>query len=126
MIDEYGLEPGDALWRWKGAVQHWGIYWSPSQVLDIVPGSMPRLVTLQQFANGAKVYVQRPNDADRPAILARAWLLWENPSRYHLLRYNCEHLKNFVIHGRAYSDGIGLLTAIALFSGLALLTRRAG
>ncbi len=113
--------PGDTLSRRAGPVTHYGTAVERDRVLDIVPGGPPRIVSLEQFANGSPVGFRRPPRSDVAAILARARQVAGCDRPYDLLTFNCEHVKKLVRSGRRYSE-----TAIALAllaGGMWLLAR---
>ncbi len=117
MFETSILEAGDALWRMKGVVKHWGIYLHGGYVLEITPNSVPQIVSVQEFSRGKEVHIVRSRDCDRPAILERSNRVLQNPARYHWLDNNCQHLKNYVLTGRHYSEDVR--TAFA-FAGITL------
>ena len=98
--------PGDILSRRAGPLTHYDTAVDPHQVVDIVPGGPPRVVFLEQFADGKPVSRQRPHPDDLPAILARARQVGENQSPYNVITFNCEHLKNFILSGKPYSETV--------------------
>ena len=117
--------PGDILSRWAGLLVHYGTAVGRDRVLDIVPGGPPRVVSLEVFAAGRPVRVQRPG-ADRvPAMLARARRLAESGSLYNVVTFNCEHVKNIVLAGKPYSETLGVLGLLAGF-GLCVLALARG
>ena len=125
MIDVSKLHAGDSLSRLKGAVRHWGIYLGFGRVLEIVPQSAPRVVPLEVFADGQTIKVHRSPASERAAILQRAAEVQVNNEPYHWLSNNCQHLKNYVLSGKRFSEGILALTAIGAISAFFALTRRA-
>lgn len=108
--------PGDMLWRRTGAVTHYGTAVGSYRVLDIVPGGPPRVVSLEQFADGNPVSLRRPHPDELPAILLRAREVEEDQTMYNVITFNCEHLKNFVLSGKPYSETV-LTIAIGLLAG---------
>lgn len=110
---------GDILWRRKGALTHYGVALGPHVVLDIVPGGPPRVVFLEQFADGNPVGVRQPHPEDRPAILARARRAEAEQRAYDPVAFNCEHLKNLVVSGRPHSETVATI-ALALLAGLGI------
>lgn len=117
MSETSKLQVGDALWRMKGVVKHWGIYLLDGYVLEITPNSGPQIVTFQEFSRGKEVHLVRSRNCNRPAILERANRVLQNPARYHWLDNNCQHLKNYVLTGEHYSEDVR--TAFA-FAGMTL------
>ncbi len=112
--------PGDVLSRWTGLLTHYGTAVGRDRVLDIVPGGPPRIVSLEVFAAGRPVRVQRPRAECVPAMLARARRLAESRSLYNVATFNCEHVKNIVLAGKPYSETVDLLGLLAGF-GLCVL-----
>lgn len=124
MTTTFNLQPGDALWRLKSGVKHWGIYLGRGEVLQIAPRTRPHVVNLNDFANGADVNRHPSNDAERTAILARAHEVLQSPFVYSWWRNNCQHLKNYVLSGRGYSEDVSLLMLALTALGLAVVLRR--
>ena len=119
--------PGDILSRRAGPVIHYGTAVDPHQVVDIVLGGPPRVVSLEQFADGNPVSIQRPHPDDRPAILARARQVGENQNPYNVITFNCEHLKNFILSGKPYSETVRIAALAALVGvGIWFLARGRG
>ena len=108
--------PGDELSRQKGPITHYGIAFGDGRVLEIVPGSMPRLVAIEKFADGKPIRIRRSPEEERPSILVRAQHVLQNPEEYRYLTNNCQHLKSFVLTGSAQSESVRLLALIALAS----------
>ena len=117
---------GDSLSRRKGAVTHYGIALGPYRVLDIVPGGPPRVVVPEEFADGHPVTLRRPHPAERLEILARARQVAGNDRRYNALTFNCEHLKNFVLSGKPYSETVRIAALGMLAVGIYVLARGRG
>lgn len=116
--------PGDMLSRRAGAVTHYGTAVDPLRVLDIVPGGPPRVVSLEQFANGDPVSLQRPHPDDLPAIHARTLRVAENQRLYNIVTFNCEHLKNFIHSGETYSETVQtVLRLLVVGVGIWVLVR---
>ena len=108
--------PGDELSRENGLITHYGIGFFDGLVLEIVPGSAPRLVPIEQFAKGKPIEIRQPPEEERPSIVERAMHVLRNPEEYRYLTNNCEHLKNFALTGSAHSESVRLLALIALAS----------
>ena len=100
--------------RQKGPITHYGIAFGDGRVLEIVPGSTPRLVAIEKFADGKPIWIQRPTKEERPSILERALHVLQNPEEYRYLTNNCQHLKNFVLTSKSYSETVWRLACIAL------------
>lgn len=117
---------GDVLSRNSGPVIHYGVAVNRHQVLDIVPGGPSRVVSLAQFANGRPVKLhQRPVPDDIPAIYSRVRQAAANQNAYDILSNNCEHLKNFVLSGKPYSETVrGAVFGLLVFVGVCVLARR--
>ena len=105
--------PGDELSRRKGLITHYGIALHDDSVLEIVPESTHRLVSFEEFANGKPIGIRRPPEEELPYILQRAMHVLLNRKEYRLLTYNCEHMKNLVLTGRAHSESVRLLAFLA-------------
>ncbi|MYD94155.1 MAG: hypothetical protein F4Y02_10775 [Chloroflexi bacterium] len=106
--------PGDLLSRAAGLVTHYGITMASDQVLDIVPGGPPRVVSFGQFADGRTVNVHRPHPEDLPAVLSRVWQVAEIKSPYNLITFNCEHLKNLSLSGKRYSETVLIVLGLVV------------
>lgn len=113
---------GDILSRKSDhLVVHYGVAVNGHQVLDIVRGGAPRIVSLARFADGKPVTLHvRPNPADLPAIYARMRQRAASQDPYDILTNNCEHLKNFVLSDESYSETVqqgvfGLLLVVGLY-----------
>lgn len=125
MFDTSTLQAGDALWRMKGIVKHWGIYLRGDYVLEITPNSVPQIVSFEEFSGDKEVHIERSRDADRPVILERANRVLRNPARYHWLSNNCQHLKNFVLTGQHYSEDVRTLVMLTSMTLLLAIANRA-
>ena len=110
------IRPGDELSRKKGLFTHYGIAFDDCDVLEIVSDSTPRLVSLEEFADGQQIGIRHPPEEERPAILERAMHVLLNPKEYRLLTNNCEHMKNLVLTGSAHSESVRLLAVLTLAS----------
>lgn len=117
---------GDVLSRMSSLVIHYGVAVNRHEVLDIVPGSVSRVVPLAQFANGKPVKLhQRPGPADLPAIYSRMQQAAANQNAYDILSNNCEHLKNFVLSGKPHSETVrAVVFGLLAFVGVYVLARR--
>ena len=117
---------GDVLSRNSIPFNHYGVAMNRHQVLDIVPGGPPRVVSLAQFAKGGPVKLhQRPGLYDLPAICSRVRQAAANQNDYDFLSNNCEHLKNFVLSGKPYSETVrGVVFGLLVFVGVCFLARR--
>lgn len=119
--------PGDMLSRRAGLVTHYGTAVHPHQVVDIMPGGPPRVVSPEQFADGNPVSRRRPHPDDVPAILPRARQVGENQSSYNVITFNCEHVKNFILSGKPYSETVIALALVVLVGvGICFLARGRG
>lgn len=120
------LNAGDLLSRPKGLVTHYGIAVASTEVLEIVPQSIPRIVTLERFANGRRVQVRQSHTSDRPAIVSRARQVASSGKLYNFATYNCEHVKNYVLTGTAYSESVRLMIGLLFAVGaIAVVARSA-
>lgn len=117
--------PGDVLSRAKDPFEHYGIPVTTDAVLEITPGLPPQLVSLIAFASGKPVTIHRSPDDERPAILARAWHVYYNQSEYRYLTNNCQHLKNYVVMGSTYSEGVRAVCLLLLLGISLYVAKRA-
>lgn len=125
MTTPSNIQPGDALWRFKSGVKHWGIYLGRRTILQIAPRKRPHIVDLEEFRSSGEVHILVSNEAARGGILIRAHEVLRNPFEYSWWRNNCQHLKNYVLTGRAYSEDINAIVAVIALLGFAAILRRA-
>ena len=118
--------PGDELSRQKGLITHYGIALDDDSVLEIAPDSTPRLVSVEEFADGKPIGIRQPPEDERPSILERAMHVLWNREEYRFLTNNCEHLKNFVLTGSAHSESVRLLAIISFASIVIYAATRRG
>ena len=118
--------PGDILSRTSGLVTHYGTAVDSDRVLDIVPGGPTRIVSLEQFAVGNPVSLRRPDPDDLPRALARARQVTGSQRVYDPVTFNCEHVKNFVLSGKAYSETVIALVGLLAVVGIWALARERG
>lgn len=119
------LIPGNLVTRAKGLVTHFGVIVGPDCVLHIVPNGTPRTVSLAEFAQGHVVTQTAVRDAERAGILDRAYAIANTPWRYDLIGFNCEHVKNYVLTGKPYSETVQAAAIACVTIGLAGLALRA-
>ena len=117
---------GDILSRTRGPATHYVIAVNTLEVLDIAPGDLLRVVPIAQVADGSSVSLQRSNPDDRPAIVARARRSAAIQSPYNIASFNCEHLKNFVLSGKPYSETVRIVFGALVGLGVALRARGRG
>ena len=107
--------PGDVLSRMSDLlVTHYGIAADSDKVLHITLGGAPCIVSLEQFADGKPVSLRRPHLDDLQPVLARMRQVVDGGRLYDLLAFNCEHLKNYVLTGKAYSETVIVLGLFGL------------
>ena len=95
------LRPGDIVSRPKGVVRHVGVVVEDG-VLHNVPGRGEHVSSLESFAAGRPVRVERPDRSRGLRTVARASHDFGG-RRYDLLNNNCEHSVNRLHEGRAHS-----------------------
>ena len=118
---------GDVLSRMSILFDHYGVAVNRHQVLDIVPGGPPRVVSYAQFADSKPVKLhERPAPNDLPAIYLRVRQAAANQNGYDVLSNNCEHLKNYVLSGNPYSETVrgGVVFGLLAFVGVCVLAGR--
>lgn len=118
--------PDDELSRQKGLVTHYGIAFDYDSVMEIMPNSTPRLVTVEEFADGNPIGIRQSPEEERPSIMQRAMLVLSVPEEYRYLTNNCEHLKNFVLTGKPYSETVWRLAFIAFATITIYAVKRRG
>jgi hypothetical protein len=102
------LAAGDELRVDRGLYHHHGIYLGNASVIQFGGGIKDKrrasihLVSLGEFAKGARVKVVEHEGLDRIAAVQRALWLLEHPppATYHLLGYSCEHVARSCATGR--------------------------
>jgi len=119
------LAIGDFLTRPKalGFIEHVGVYLGSNAVATNTPEKGEHVTTLQEFASGQPVKVQRTN-ANPVAVTVNAQKILSNPKRYDLFARNCEHTAHEIIHGIAKSPMLAVLGILALIGVFWLLFRR--
>lgn len=118
---------GDILSRMSGFVIHYGVAVNRHEVLDIMPGGASRVVSVAQFADGGPVYLhQRPSPDDLSAIYSRIRQGAANQSAYNILTNNCEHLKNFILSGKSYSETVRVAFILLAVAGVCAIARGRG
>ena len=118
----FQLSPGDLMLRPKclGIVQHEGVVVGNNLVLHNPPEKGEHVSTVEVFADGKPVRVQRTSTT--PAtILLRARQLLCRPRQYDPLTRNCQHTASELIRGRASSTwaqtvALLLLLAVAVWT----------
>jgi hypothetical protein len=100
----YMLSIGDLLIRPKclGFVEHEGVFVGSNSVITNTPDKGEHLSTIQEFAAGQPVRVQRTG-ANPNEIIARAKAILAKPRKYDPAIRNCQHTAAEVITGAAKS-----------------------
>lgn len=118
------FHPGDHLKvaRPGGFVSHEGIYAGDGNVIHVKYGGTAEEVPLHKFAQGGlPQIIRRPATwLAGEAIVARARRRLGQP--YHAISFNCQHLANEAITGRAFSpivNGVIVIGAVGLAAALA-------
>jgi len=112
---------GDLLFRPKFfgfmKLEHVGVVVPQNMVLHNTPERGEHVSTVQEFAAGQAVRVQKTgsNSAD---VLSRANKVLADPKRYNPAFRNCEHTAFEVISGVAKSPFVLAVVGILLFIGL--------
>jgi len=72
-------------------------------------------VLFERFALKYQVYFKAIKDHERPAAIIRMRELLINRKQYSELGFNCEHAKNYVTKGKAYSiqSSVCIMLAVA-------------
>lgn len=105
------LKPADVLFRSVDGFApfiHYGCYAGVDRfgrvwVFEHCEDSGSRLVLYENFAKGYKVFYERTQDSGRSGAIKRMRDLLDNPRQYDYLGFNCEHAKNLITKGNAYS-----------------------
>jgi hypothetical protein len=116
---------GDVLTRPKKdlrIVTHAGVVIAPGLVLQNTPDKGEHLTTLQDFTSGEAVAVLRTG-ANPSVVAARAQAVLAKPSKYDVLKNNCEHTVTKIVEGISRSPQllfILFVAAVILVSWLVL------
>lgn len=118
------LKVGDAIWRLiPGTIfAHYGVvvgfHFGVPIIIENQKGIGARTVSFHKFAQKQRIHIEgRPHGRDWEFLL-RAKLVYNQNSKYSLLKWNCEHLKNFIQKGTLESGQLVGGFAIALWFGL--------
>jgi hypothetical protein len=118
------LAIGDLLTRPKlGFIDHVGVYLGFNSVATNTPEKGEHRTTVQEFADGRLVKVQRMN-ADPVSVSINAEKVLSRPKNYDPIRRNCEHTAYEIIQGSAKSPTLVILGILALIAALWVLFRR--
>jgi len=113
------LQPGDSLFRKKGAIVHQGVYVIDGLVAHQGPLGI-RIEPLEMFANGQQVW-PRACPVPLTILLERLEQAVRDASPYNVISNNCEHLARFLQTGTRGSRQLaGSLAGGAIGLGLAL------
>ena len=119
------FQAGDHLrvMRPGGLIAHEGIYEGAGYVIHVEYGRVGEEVPLAKFAGGGvPQIISRPaTEQAGEAIVARARRRLGQP--YHALSFNCQHLTNEAITGRAFSP---IVSAFVVIGALELAVALAG
>lgn len=119
------LNPGDLLYRSKGPVQHKGVYWGDNQVLHNQPSGGLKLTSFAEYSKSKSVKVVKVETSNIEQLTTRLEELMVDNGHYCLLSNNCEHIANYLIHGRKFSPQIQA-TALSAIAGLFISTQVQG
>ncbi len=121
-LDGRGLIPGSVVKVWSGrhGFFHKGVVDWPDpltgepRVIHSAKGSFVRSSSLAQFAEGESVSVlwTPQNRQQQVVVIERMKSL--AGMRYRLLEANCEHVVNWALTGRAYSEQLAVAGLAAL------------
>ncbi len=102
----------------SGVGKHLGVQISENLVVHNTPESGPRVVSLAEFSQGRHVKeIKRASPAQYREIIKRVIESTSNPSKYHLLDWNCESLATWLLGEKPHSPQI---FGIFLFAGAML------
>jgi len=118
------INVGDILTRPKfPGVDHMGVFAGNNLVCHNTPDKGEHISTVQEFADGQPMKVQRTG-ADASKTIPRINQRLANPKRYDLFRRNCQHTANEIVYGVAKSPIVAaILFALALLLA-GMLVRR--
>lgn len=112
------LRPGDLLYRKKGVVEHAGIYLGSEQVFHNSPDNDVEVVSFEKYAAGKEVKVIHKSIDDPKKLSEQLELILTASKKYSVVSYNCEHIANLLIMGRAHSPQIAATTIGAVIMGI--------
>ncbi len=125
-----GIGPGIYhITRPKGPVRHHGllcvdILRAGPVVVDLHPRGL-REISIDEFAAGQKVRLEKTRPTNLPAALSRLQQALTRGPHYNLLTRNCEHFVNYVLYGHPRSHQLeSVVVSGLLVAGLAIFARR--
>lgn len=112
------VRPGDLLYRTKGIVEHAGIYLGNNQVFHNSPDNDVEVVSFEKYAAGKEVKVIHKSVDDPKKLSEQLELILTASKKYSAMSYNCEHIANLLIMGRAHSPQIAATAIGAVVMGI--------
>ena len=120
IINVYRLKPGDPIWRSVDGIPfltHYGCfagfdYLGRPWAFEHTKGANSQLIPFDKFAKGYQVFSEPIEDTERPAAIMRMRELLTNPRQYDELAFHCEHAKNYITEGKAYSPQSMIIFAL--------------
>lgn len=118
MTQKKKLAPGDVIYADRTAYFHFGVYIGNNNVVNFkgAPGherdprtALIRLSSMDDFANGDKVYLDKvfPNPLPSDEVVARAIsMINKDFDGYNLVSNNCEHFANWCKYGEKRSSQV--------------------
>ena len=106
---------GDLLTRPKllGLVEHYGVWLGFNRVATNTPDMGEHVTSLEDFAAGQRVKVQRTG-ANPMSVALNAQRVLANPKKYDPVTRNCEHTASEIIRGVPRSGQLLLIAAALL------------
>lgn len=118
-------DPGDVVKIRKLFGYHKGVALPNGWVAHIEPGSTPKMSTIEEFAGGRPVYVEKTPDEQRGAVVLRALDALSDRRPYNVLTNNCEHFVSRALTGRRESPTVDFLGKLTIFGVTVWLAARA-
>lgn len=116
--------PGDIVARDKMIGTHYGVVLHDGFVLHNTWQRGEHVSSMQSFANGREVRVQRQRPEVQERVLFNASAIIRHPRSYNFFSNNCEHTVTRCLTGKGHSPALGVLSVAALLVGAVVLWRR--
>jgi len=104
-----------------GFVHHEGVIVGANAVLHNTPAKGEHVSTLEVFADGKPIQLQRTG-ANPEIIAARAQQILSQPKSYDLFRRNCQHTTSEIIRGIATSPWAVIATFLVTIAAVWMIS----
>ena len=112
------LKPGYLLYRNKWGAEHAGVYLGNYLVLHNSPAGGVEVISYSVYADGKPVKVIAIDKYNQAELAERLSLILQADASYHVVSNNCEHIANWLIHGRSFSPQLQVTDTCALLGGV--------